>query len=142
MLRAFAIIWLLSVAGHASDVSYGEFTPYVKSFIEAGQSVGVKVDMNRVTIKMLGELPRNWVGVCNMDTGEISILEPAWVGMPEIEREVEIWHELGHCVLGRYHDETVYGQHPKSIMYPNISPTSEPDYYIIHRLDYIYELFK
>ena len=68
------------------------------------------------------------VGECTFQTdflggrhfAKVVFLRSAWDKYSETEREVLVWHELGHCVLGLGHDARVDVDGPVSIMYPNV----------------------
>lgn len=74
---------------------------------------------------------------------EIVVLESWWLHSTEIEREIVVFHELGHCVLQRDHSTVMidFAQRsvPESIMYPIILT---PALYRARRLDYLLELFE
>src|SRR5688572_29801368 len=84
-----------------------ELVPYVTEFesisVEAGSPVKIQ-DL----IAGFGELdnPRS-NGVCELQQGEspkIIIARTKWERMSIEKRESLIFHELGHCILGRKHD--------------------------------------
>jgi hypothetical protein len=67
---------------------------------------------------IVGDIPINfgdttnpdYDGVCLVypdDTKEIMIREDWWKSAHPIQKEVLVFHELGHCRLGRTHDEDV-----------------------------------
>lgn len=69
----------------------------------------------------------------------IAVLKPWWFQDTDpSERELVMFHELGHCVLDRDHDETLIRGKPKSIMYPYMNPVF-PEYKK-HRDYYVKEL--
>jgi hypothetical protein len=61
----------------------------------------------------------------------------------ESGKKVLIYHELGHCVLGRLHETHIYKTEnlncPKSIMFPYLDPTV--NCYAVYEDLYIEELF-
>lgn len=68
----------------------------------------------------------------------IQISKQYWYSKSDTEKEIIMFHELGHCLLYRDHNETVLNSVPVSIMFPvqlyNI--VYEP-----RREAYLYELF-
>ena|SRR5438105_1597512 len=120
---------------------FGVFSPYVNRFIQAGQSVGVDVDMTAISITFLEELPHDAAGICHMATKTVVILEPYWNSINDSEKETLIFHELGHCVLGRQHENNALGGYPHSIMYFANTIGEDQIYYKAHRQEYINELF-
>ena len=65
----------------------------------------------------------------------IVITEEYWTKADDIERELVVFHELGHCVLGRHHLNAQFSDgRPVSIMnYKNVSEKQfleNKDYYL------------
>lgn len=72
---------------------------------------------------------------------KIQLDQKYWDNADDLDRESLMFHELGHCVLNRDHDEEFEPSHifilrPRSLMYP-VSFYQ----YRLHRMDYIKELF-
>lgn len=97
-----------------------EFEYFVDLF-ELEQKVNVDIEIKFAKL----ELPA--VGMCyyyqyengSREFVNIEIDPDYWQITSETKKEVLLFHELGHCVLGRDHDEQrVYYTVPKSIMYP------------------------
>jgi hypothetical protein len=122
---------------------YGEFAPYVKSFVSTGRNRGYEPDVSKVTIQFVDDLPNNWIGVCHSDTHSIYIVTWAWDRDDTVAREQLIWHELGHCVLGRDHKNDTRNGHAVSIMNSNSTAVVYDNeyYYITHHDEYVRELF-
>jgi hypothetical protein len=112
-----------------------EFVSYVKKF-EQEQNEDVYVD---VTFKKI-EPPA--VGLCwryeDTKTGVSIEIDPDyWFSATETKKEVLIFHELGHCILGRDHEEEkLYYTVPKSLMFPYVFETP----YMLYRSYYVDEL--
>jgi SprT-like family len=73
----------------------------------------------KVPIIFSTTLERNIAGVCLVySTGyrEIQISRQVWFNQSEEQREQLVYHELGHCVLNKGHDDTTMGECPNSIM--------------------------
>jgi hypothetical protein len=53
---------------------------------------------------------------------EIKVLKPYWEVIDEVERELLIFHELGHCVFFKEHnsEQSLIGGCPNSIMHPQL----------------------
>lgn len=106
---------------HKETVVESDIVPYVKRF-EALYKKEVDI---RITFNNL-DYPK--VGVCYTWTDgyrNIEIDTKQWKAMSDLGREEVIFHELGHCILGRGHDESkvdlgVFKQAPASIMYPYV----------------------
>ncbi len=120
----FLLLLLNSACGQYAQKKHtidSEFLQLVDVF-ELEQNVTVDID---ITFK---KIERPAVGVCwynknnnKMNGLSIEIDPTFWNGASDDEREELLFHELGHCILGREHDETkLYLNIPKSIMYPYV----------------------
>ena len=83
------------------------------------------------------------LGRCTIYTGhdkdyrEIRLNSNVWNTMSDMDKEQLIYHELGHCVLGRQHDDsTIDGYTPKTIMATNHFPEYR---YVQYRKYYLLE---
>lgn len=86
------------------------------------------------------EIPEN--GRCRHEAREILINKDVWEGIGLKERKALIYHELGHCLLGRDHDDEMM-RIPgcacnASIMHPDMMSGFAFEMY---EEEYIYELF-
>lgn len=118
--------------------------PILKSFEYETRIRGIKVvDTN---ISMTFGLVRagqkdNTVGYCVIDPKGgviIKIYTPAWKEMDDYQREDLVFHELGHCLIGRDHCSKINHEGPISIMNWRVLDGS---YYKKHREDLVDELF-
>lgn len=96
-----------------------DFQNYVNLFEqETNEKVTINIDYNKLEYPV--------VGVCITYTNgykEIQVDRDGWIEFDENYREELILHELGHCILGRDHDNNLISSSlrtPKSIMYPYI----------------------
>lgn len=120
-----------------------QFKPYVRSFVQEANKRRVHVDVSQTTIifgKTKENNDDNAVGTCSYMTSKplITIDEEHWYAVDPSTREELIYHELGHCVLGRDHCEAVDKAEPYSIMEPKLIGS----YYGNNREAMIDELFK
>ena len=90
-----------------------EFQPFVDSFVAEAAKRGVDINFEETGLSLtFGEVPANANGVCTglregmSSTHEIIIDRNRWKGDNEFEKERLIYHELGHCFLGRPHLNT------------------------------------
>lgn len=98
-----------------------EFDKYISKF-EKIYAVNVNIGM------IFKNQQNNIVGTCyyfkNKKFNYIEIDNNYWNSVEDSFREELIFHELGHCILDRGHDEELIssnsylGKIPKSIMYP------------------------
>ena len=114
-----------------------EFRRYVDRFNEYAQDYGVKVDTSNVGIMFMNKTDnKSVVGSC-YKLGYIRIItidEVFWRYASPLERELVLFHELGHCVLNR--DHCRYSS--LSIMYPYLISVRD---YAVLRSSYLKELF-
>ena len=84
------------------------------------------------------------VGLCHRDIGlRIIIIDPvAWEVMTPSRQELMMYHELGHCLLERDHEDTEitrdFGKQPKSVMNATLIDTW---LFTSYREAYLKELF-
>lgn len=101
-----------------------EFAPYLMRFSNEAKKRGIMLDKYRVealSISFSFNLSDyNALAECNMNTLHIGVSESYWVSASDMEKEVLLFHELGHCLLGRDHDNGTMpisgGQIYKSVM--------------------------
>lgn len=87
-------------------VSDKAFDGYLERFIEEGQKRGYPLDLDETDIIFkFGNLPSLQTGICRprKRPRHIYINPKYWEVASGWEREAIIFHELGHCVLGRIH---------------------------------------
>ena len=125
--------------------------PYFDSFFQAGMSQQVTVDISDIIIqfKVLSASGVNSIvyGSCTSNINEtpvVSINPNYWYSMTHDLQESLVYHELGHCLLGRGHTTAMFKapdgtEQPVSIMYPNSTVVVE---YGILKSYYIQELFQ
>jgi hypothetical protein len=96
--------------------------PYYAAFIEESSKHNRPLDYQRGITIGFADLSKEdvggdgvLVGLCYHDIAEIRMDGKVWATMSEEKRLAAVFHELGHCVLGRSHTEDVW-----SIMYPDL----------------------
>jgi len=120
-MKSFSTYWLfiglllVSMSSCNDDTESAidsELQPYVDAFQAAGLARGINIDYttNPITAQF-NRIPNAGVaGQCfrNQDIpNSISIDAIYWSTQSELRREFLMYHELGHCVIGRSHrDET------------------------------------
>lgn len=120
------------------------FLPYIERF----ESIG-DVQVGDVPVGFGDTESESHQAVCNeygdpfnfVTWREVIVSRAHWNTLPKVKREILIFHELGHCVLGREHVETrdALGA-PISIMYPSI-PNSLAFSYALDPERFCIELF-
>jgi hypothetical protein len=110
-----------------------EFSSFVQTFEATSVTQGADVSINDLVLEFGSTPTMNETGVCEITEGEtprVTINERIWTNLNTMDRQEVIFHELGHCVLRRKHqDGTVtvggyWGTIPSSIMYPYRIPGS------------------
>ena len=88
------------------------FRPYVQRFVEEAEARGVRVDVRNLTIEFVSEINRGGRAYCgyalNFGTAnpphvEISLQDGCWNGQKDLNKEILLFHELGHAILNRAH---------------------------------------
>jgi hypothetical protein len=100
-----------------------EFQPLVSTFILEAAQRGDTLSVTNLIIKYDSSLSNSYCAVCNSfslapDVQKIITVNPKILCYNnEQEREALFFHELGHCILGRKHDNRLLPNgDPRSIM--------------------------
>jgi len=116
-----------------------EFGKYVTAFEVAAAENKRSVSIYPLKISLADLNESGWMGirgVCKIENSTRTLVVNInfWNSASDAEKEMHIFHELGHCVLGRGHDEW------SPIM--NSALGLGPDQYSAQRDLYLAELFK
>lgn len=165
-MKKLIIFWITSIvvvggvsAGfkfHFSKVSqmekeiHPEFMPlYSKFIIEARDhgfdlsSLGVKITFADIP-KKTGPFAKegtSTLGECGVIIAkrpEIRIDQQRWIRMSMVQREMTLYHELGHCFLLKGHTSSLHENIHVSLMNPEIF---DERIYVANREKYMLELF-
>ena len=84
------------------------FEAFFERFEAEGEARGMEVDLRSEAIGAIfsSQLAAGQAGLCTQYTSGVAIIEikpSAWSGASDLQREHLIFHELGHCYLGRSH---------------------------------------
>ena len=99
------------------QIQYSEFSPQLWSHLATFEKEAAKrnraFDLNKIDIKgTIEEIEQNNVaGICHYQShnpNQITIDASFWQRADHLTREFVVFHELGHCVLGRLHKEDMY----------------------------------
>jgi hypothetical protein len=128
-----------------------EVQQYVDRFVKLAKDVGNKDYKHfMLNIDIADSIKDSFNGVVTSDDVvgwckpyiyplQIMIQSEQWRTSSDMQREQLMFHELGHCLLRRQHDETTSPNGtPMSIMYPFLVPEHT---YETFRDEYIKELF-
>ena len=82
-----------------------DFVPHVDQFIEEGRKRGHDIDFSDtgLSIQFSEKADDESSGVCFVGQHRIEIDRKDWNGLSFVAKEGLIFHELGHCELGREH---------------------------------------
>lgn len=133
MFRKIWIVCLIILLGCQAKNDFtpvlnipAEFQPYVDSFVAAALERGYNMTINNLIIRYDSSLSNVYCANSNITSAENDVqkmisLNPnikCWQNSRQLE--TLIFHEMGHCILGRQHDKTLLPNgNPKTIMYPD-----------------------
>lgn len=129
-MRITSFLFLLFVFGCSKDPEFRpvydvpeEFQPFIDTFISEAASRGFTYEIKNLIIKYDETIDVPFCGQCNSnslnaDVQKIITINPniqCW--FTDEEKETFFVHELGHCVLGRLHDDRLLPNgDPRSLM--------------------------
>ena len=119
---------------------------YFDSFESAAKVRGIEVDLSSEGISafLLSINEGSVIGKCSSkgDNKTITIDSDFWRSASHFERELVVFHELGHCYLQRNHLDTANGDGTcKSMMHSGLTDCRS-NYNSLTRTRYLDELFK
>ncbi|MEM1124995.1 MAG: putative metallopeptidase [Bacteroidota bacterium] len=139
------------IAEQLEPIAYDKVAPelwiHFQKFEREATARGVDIDLRALAITgKIEPIPvRNIVGLCNHQATngkEVIIDEAFWKRASKYEREAIIFHELGHCVLDRNHEDGVMDNGMcKSLMRSGFSPCFTLYNHSDHQEHYLDELF-
>src|SRR6185503_9958619 len=130
MLRKLLIACLIIIIGCNKESQFiyevpDEFEPIVKRFISEAKARGINITITNLIIKRDSTLSSVLCGMSNTISSVNNVQKIISIAVPycwqnEVQLEALIFHELGHCILGRQHDNSLMPKgDPKTIMYPD-----------------------
>lgn len=141
MRRIFLVLIALStmgMGGKRPDLPAPE--PYQDRFKTIGDTMGA-IYINDSATFAFSIFMGFAVGLCNYSPGHaaVTLSSPTWKNGSDTLREMLVFHELGHCLLGRSHDNArLSSGQPESLM--NAVLFDEKTY-LANRDQYLKELF-
>lgn len=115
-----------------------EIQPIIDAFIHEASIRGVNITINNLIVTYDDDPANAVCGSCNSSSPATDIQKiitlksgaPCWI--EQLELEALVFHELGHCILGRLHlnDQMPNGD-PKSLMVENNVGVYAPCLYAI-----------
>jgi hypothetical protein len=114
-----------------------DLQPYVTSFAEEAKKRGIEIKYENL-IMVFDSSSENLCGKCTKQPSEgqrtIKIKKDflCWKGVPNQNKEALVFHELGHCLLGRIHrDDLLPNKADASLMNSNSYGPYQPCIYAI-----------
>ena len=124
--------------------SDAEFLIYKIRFIEEASLRGIDIEFD-LPISFVDEFNKPYehsTGICYYVSKHIKILKDTWEFLDENQRELLIFHELGHCLLNRIkHDNTLVDDKMRSIMHHHVVDMDN-GHYRNNRTELLDELFE
>jgi len=134
-MRYVILLLILTGCGKNTLDIAPEARPYVDAFVQAGASVGRPISIEDLVVVFSPKVANDKPGICHRGAGAtptVIIDRKRWDDASKTQRELLIFHELGHCILERDHVDH------RSIMQPFLMRDVE---YKHDKLYYINELF-
>lgn len=143
-MKALMLLGLLCLYGCGDEsalITDPAFNSYIDQFIQDAFAHNKVITKDQINVAFMDK-PINGLsyGVC--ENGQIRIVEAYWNARNLNNKQAILYHELGHCVLDRGHDNTQNTQLniPNSVMNSNVERVY--DYWEKNRDYYLRELFK
>ena len=113
---------VLLLSGCGKTLALGEYTWAVNAFEQAAKDQGRPLVVDDLIIEVSQDLDYRVAGECVTGTFLTPTIRLNKIWVESSDRDylkLLIFHELGHCVLGReHHMERLRSGSPESIMYP------------------------
>jgi hypothetical protein len=131
-------------SSHQKTVSIeAQFQPVVQNFLTEAQNQGRSITIDDLVIVSVQGLSGETMGECELDPSgasspTIRVSQAFWDSLDSDSQEELLFHELGHCVLGRVHRDVLNNHVPVSMM---ASAFLGSALYNANRSQYMHELF-
>lgn len=86
------------------------FSPYIQKFIATATERNHYIDLKEIDLRInFGALSHKYEGKCKPGKiKQIIINKIFWEKLDTLQRELLIFHELGHCILSRIHKNEIF----------------------------------
>lgn len=154
------IAFLIIIIGCQKKINFvynvpPEFEPPVQRFITEAKARGYNISIDNLIVQYTASISSQHCANSNVitskkDVQKIIYINPQTCWLNDIQLETLIFHELGHCMLGRNHDASLLPKgDPKTIMCPDNITLYSPCIYAVadscnklyRRTYYLDELF-
>lgn len=104
---------------------------YVNEFVNSALKRGLLLDTSNLVVVVVDQIPfinnPNTIGFCSVSNKgpTVFIKSDFWFNRSEDDKELLIFHELGHCLLGKTHTDGISKAQDKNLTSENIlAPSS------------------
>lgn len=127
-------IFILLGCGHSPVKQLGIFGSYVEQFEKESIIYNNPQTVIDIIMEFDSSLPEGVAGRCSMSfsSPKITVNVVTWGLISEERKEMLIFHELGHCILGLDHEDD----------YLAVMNTNLPTSYFNNRVEMLTEFFK
>jgi hypothetical protein len=141
MLLKYIVIILLLTAPACGKAPAVRVQELLYKFEDDAARYSLHVDTDTLTVKFVDTIDGRFVGACLLITREIWLVKSFWRRASGANQESLMYHELGHCLLDRGHNDNNNGPYglPSSIMRRT---GLQGDVYETYRDYYLKELFQ
>lgn len=87
-----------------------EFSPYIQKFLTAANTRNHNINLEKIDLRInFGKIDTHYEGKCKPgNVKQITINKILWNKLDTLQKELLIFHELGHCILGRTHKNEIF----------------------------------
>jgi hypothetical protein len=146
LLLVFLGFVLVSACSKTPELEVNaELQPYFDSFVQEAQKRGRTLTLDQINGIIGAVDEKNVAAKCQtLSSGHKNVLvdQTFWFGASSSLRELVVFHELGHCALGRTHTDAAKADGSCASMMQSGSGTCKIDYNTRNRSAYLDELFK
>jgi hypothetical protein len=118
-----------------------EVQPFIETFKKEAALRNVTINLDNLIISFEGKIKKSECGVCEQVENDSKYQKTitlnkdsfCWNDAPSQNKEALVFHELGHCILGRldHRNDLLPNKAPASIMTSTLSGQYEPCQYAI-----------
>lgn len=105
----FSVVFLVSACGRQMLYDTAIFESYVETFEKESITYGMPTQVLELVIRFSTELKNDVAGQCqrNPNASPLILINISyWEYLTPGQKEILLFHEMGHCVLGFGHDDT------------------------------------
>lgn len=102
-INALLILYTLLIT-HASANVDAELKPYFNRFVDFSKQCGYNINTSEIKVEFFDDTVQYRVALCYRNVQLVQVDRKSF-GQYSTEREQIIFHELGHCLLDKDHDD-------------------------------------